>query len=223
MVCCWYHRLLVRVRPVPTHLIILYLESIEVRYGFYQLLYMFNFYNKQKNKNCIFIIVILYGFFHYEASCQSCKKVQGCIPENRKWSVVIPVYKDKGDPMECSPYRWIKLLEYVSNGEGLWITVWNNVRSELKDNEVSRIQFVSRLWRSCYLQCFDTVVWLFKNSIWPVENLVMMCLWLFIWERVQMICIWSSWCHCHSIISCFVKIWNGLPFWCWFTQVVLDL
>jgi len=23
---------------------------------------------------------------------------------------------------------------------------------------------------------------------------------------VQMICIWSSWCHCHPIISCFIKI-----------------
>jgi len=30
--------------------------------------------------------------------------------------------------------------------------------------------------------------------------------------RVQMICIWSSWCHCHPIISCFIKIHNGLAF-----------
>jgi len=27
-----------------------------------------------------------------------------------------------------------------------------------------------------------------------------------------MICIWSSWCHCHLIISWFSKIQNGLPF-----------
>jgi len=25
---------------------------------------------------------------------------------------------------------------------------------------------------------------------------------LSVWSEVQMICIWSSWCHCHSIISC---------------------
>jgi len=37
-----------------------------------------------------------------------------------------------------------------------------------------------------------------------------------------MICIWSSWCHCHPIISCSIKIQNGLPFWCRLTQVVLE-
>jgi len=38
----------------------------------------------------------------------------------------------------------------------------------------------------------------------------------------QMICIWSSWCHCHHIISCSSKIENGLPFWRRLTQVVLE-
>jgi len=33
--------------------------------------------------------------------------------------------------------------------------------------------------------------------------------WLSVWSKVQMICIWSSWCHCHPIISCFIKIQNG--------------
>ena len=37
-----------------------------------------------------------------------------------------------------------------------------------------------------------------------------------------MICIWSSWCHCHPIISCSSKIQNGLPFWCRLIQVVLE-
>jgi len=46
--------------------------------------------------------------------------------------------------------------------------------------------------------------------------------WLSVWSEVQMICIWSSWCHCHSIISCSSKIQNGLPFWCRSTQVVLE-
>jgi len=30
--------------------------------------------------------------------------------------------------------------------------------------------------------------------------------WLAVWSKVQMICIWSSWCYCHPIISCFMKI-----------------
>jgi len=41
-------------------------------------------------------------------------------------------------------------------------------------------------------------------------------------SEVQVICIWSSWCHCHPIISCSPKIQNGLPFWCRLTQVVLE-
>jgi len=36
-----------------------------------------------------------------------------------------------------------------------------------------------------------------------------------------MICIWSSWCHCHLVISCSIKILNCLLFWCQLTQVVL--
>jgi len=43
---------------------------------------------------------------------------------------------------------------------------------------------------------------------------------LSLWCEVQMIWIWSSWCHCHPIISCSSKIQNGLPFWCRLTQVV---
>jgi len=30
--------------------------------------------------------------------------------------------------------------------------------------------------------------------------------WLSVWSEVQMICIWSSWCHCHPIISCSGKM-----------------
>jgi len=40
-----------------------------------------------------------------------------------------------------------------------------------------------------------------------------------------MICMWSSWCHCHLIISCSSKIQSGqnvFPIWCRLTQVVLE-
>jgi len=36
--------------------------------------------------------------------------------------------------------------------------------------------------------------------------------WLSVWSKVQMICLWSSRCHCHSIISCFIKTHNGSAF-----------
>jgi len=32
---------------------------------------------------------------------------------------------------------------------------------------------------------------------------------------------WSSWCHCHPIISYCSKIQNGSPFWCRLTQAVM--
>jgi hypothetical protein len=38
---------------------------------------------------------------------------EGKIPSDWKSSVLIPVYKGKGDPMDCSSYRGIKLLEHA--------------------------------------------------------------------------------------------------------------
>ena len=36
--------------------------------------------------------------------------------------------------------------------------------------------------------------------------------WLSVWSEVQTSCIWSSLCHCHTIISCFMQIQIGLTF-----------
>jgi len=38
---------------------------------------------------------------------------EGCIPEDWKSSMVLPIYKGKGDPMECGSYRGIKFLEHA--------------------------------------------------------------------------------------------------------------
>jgi len=38
---------------------------------------------------------------------------EGCIPEDWKSSVILPIYKGKGDPMECGSYRGNKLLEHA--------------------------------------------------------------------------------------------------------------
>jgi len=38
---------------------------------------------------------------------------EGCIIVDWKSSVVLPVYKGKGDPMECRSCRAIKLLEHA--------------------------------------------------------------------------------------------------------------
>jgi len=38
---------------------------------------------------------------------------EGCISEDCKSSVILPIYKGKGDPMEFRSYRGIKLLEHA--------------------------------------------------------------------------------------------------------------
>jgi len=49
--------------------------------------------------------------------------------------------------------------------------------------------------------------------------------WLSVWSEVQIVCIWSSWCHCHpkspSSLASF-KSRLALPFWYRLTQVVLE-
>ena len=37
----------------------------------------------------------------------------GCIPDDWRKSILVPVYKGKGDPLVCGSYRVIKLLEQL--------------------------------------------------------------------------------------------------------------
>jgi len=71
--------------------------------------------------------------------------------------------------------------------------------------------------RSCTPMIMPSVLWhcwlSIMNSIWPIKKLSDELLaWLSVWNEVQMICIWSSWCPCHLIISSFIKIKTGLTF-----------
>ena len=38
---------------------------------------------------------------------------EGCIPEDWKSSVILPIYKGKRDPIKCGSYMGIKLLEHA--------------------------------------------------------------------------------------------------------------
>ena len=61
-----------------------------------------------------------------------------------------------------------------------------------------------------------------RKGIRPVKKLSGGVLaWLSVWSVVPT-CIWPSWCHCNSAVSCFSKIQIGLPFWYWLTWVVPD-
>ena len=48
-----------------------------------------------------------------------------------------------------------------------------------------------------------------------------MLVWLSVWSEMQT-CIWSSWCHCHSLSLASVKSRLISPFWYWLTRVVPD-
>jgi len=48
-----------------------------------------------------------------------------------------------------------------------------------------------------------------------------MLAWLSVWSEVHT-CIWPSWCHCHSLSHASVRSILVLPFWYWFTWVVLE-
>jgi len=66
------------------------------------------------------------------------------------------------------------------------------------------------------IQCFDALVGQ-KEGHLACEN------WVVRYWRGYLFGVRCKWfaCHCHPIISCFIKIQNVLPFWCWLTQVVL--
>ena len=61
-----------------------------------------------------------------------------------------------------------------------------------------------------------------RKSVQPVKNLSDEVLaWLSVWSEVQMTCVWSSWCHCHPVISALENP-EWLSFWCRPTRVVLE-
>ena len=65
-----------------------------------------------------------------------------------------------------------------------------------------------------------------RKSIWPIKKLNdEVLVWLSLWSEVQIVCIWSSWCHYHpQTLSSFASFKSRLvlPFWYRLTQVVLE-
>ena len=76
--------------------------------------------------------------------------------------------------------------------------------------------------RQCFcLQCFDAVGWRQEGHPACKKLSSEVLVWLSVWSEVQ-ICIWSSWCHCHSLSLASVKSRLVLPFWYRLTGVVPD-
>jgi len=71
----------------------------------------------------------------------------------------------------------------------------------------------SMLWLCCWLG--------FMKTIRPVKMSDEVMEWLSVCSEMQIICIWSSWCYCHPIISCLIQIQIGVPLLYRLTQTVL--
>ena len=72
----------------------------------------------------------------------------------------------------------------------------------------------------CFLQCFDAVGWVAGRASGLQKKLSGgVLVWLSVWSEVQT-CIWTSWCHCHSLSLASVKSRLVLPSWYRLTRVV---
>jgi len=59
-----------------------------------------------------------------------------------------------------------------------------------------------------------------KNTGWWGAGVI-----ISVWSEVPIVCIWSSWCHCHPCTPSSLASFKSrliLPFWYRFTQVVLE-
>jgi len=91
----------------------------------------------------------------------------------------------------------------------------NHVSVKTKEIPALEIIYLQDRWGvpSLLWHCWIGV----RKSIRPAKNWVMRC-WCGYLSRERCkwswFCIWFSWCHCHPIISCFIKIHISLSFWC---------
>jgi len=71
---------------------------------------------------------------------------EGRIPEDWKSSVVLPIYKGKGDPMECGSYRGVKLLEYAIHTYIHTYIHTNLYSAKNRENESDALKVVEKIF-----------------------------------------------------------------------------
>ena len=82
-----------------------------------------------------------------------------------------------------------------------WLGIWNGIQSVKLSDEVLASFWLHHNWEKM-LEFSSTV--LLAPSPYHVHRLRI--------SEVQMICMSSSWCHCHTVISSFTKIHNDFTF-----------
>ena len=74
---------------------------------------------------------------------------------------------------------------------------------------------ITLMWISAYINCIYTSILSVRHQEEHRIRKKMsdeVLAFLSVWSKVQIICIWSIWCHCHPVVSCFMKIQIGLTF-----------
>jgi len=90
--------------------------------------------------------------------------------------------------------------------------------------------FLSYCWGYVMLCAFSDLILLVKRqeehpacNNWVISDEVLV--WLSVWSEVQIVCIWSSWCHCQPKTPSSLASFNFrliLPFWHRFAMAVLE-
>ena len=101
------------------------------------------------------------------------------------------------------------------------IVISTNNRHHTREINWTLTHFVFTSYTGTCLQCFDAVGWAAGRASACKKQSGGVLAWLSVWSEVQT-CIWTSWCHCHSLSLAPVKSRLVLPFWYRLTQVVLE-
>ena len=115
-------------------------------------------------------------------------------------------------------------LDFTEARDSEW--QWHQVKA-LKATHTCTLHSFRFMYETLHVQqSLPSVLWPCwlggRKGIRPVKKLGDEVLaWLSVWREVQT-CIWSSWCHCHSLSLASVKSRLVLPFWYRLTRVVLD-
>jgi len=101
--------------------------------------------------------------------------------------------------MENLEVFWMVLLTNSCNRCSFdisWITTDKHMNSTESRKISTEIKSQLLLKHHVERHLYPSLYW------WPFCR----CTWV---SRLLMTCMWSSWCHCHLIISCFIKIQNN--------------
>ena len=124
----------------------------------------------------------------------------------------VQLHEERNCMLFCVSWLAFRLAGWNVTSAGWQVTLCDSIWHVSSGSSVATS--VSELLYPCYVDF--TVLWHSwlpsGRASGPKKMNDEVLAWLSVWNEVQMICIWSSWCRCHPIISCLIKIQIGLTF-----------